>query len=131
MKTFITDDFLLYNDTAKELFHGTAKDLPIIDYHNHLNQKEILEDKNFTNLSEIWLGGDHYKWRAMRANGVDESFITGDKSDYEKFLEWSKTVPKTFGNPLYHWTHLELKHYFGIDELLNEKICTCNLGRSK
>ncbi|WP_172370039.1 glucuronate isomerase [Sporosarcina jiandibaonis] len=121
MKTFITDDFLLYNDTAKELFHGTAKDLPIIDYHNHLNQKEILEDKNFTNLSEIWLGGDHYKWRAMRANGVDESFITGDKSDYEKFLEWSKTVPKTFGNPLYHWTHLELKHYFGIDELLNEK----------
>ena len=121
MKTFITDDFLLYNETAKELFHGTAKDLPIIDYHNHLNQKEILEDKNFTNLSEIWLGGDHYKWRAMRANGVDESFITGNKSDYEKFLEWSKTVPKTFGNPLYHWTHLELKHYFGIDELLNEK----------
>jgi glucuronate isomerase len=121
MKTFITDDFLLYNDTAKELFHGTAKDLPIIDYHNHLNQHEILANKNFTNLSEIWLGGDHYKWRAMRANGVDESFITGDKSDYEKFLEWSKTVPKTFGNPLYHWTHLELKHYFGIDELLNEK----------
>ena len=121
MKTFITDDFLLYNETAKELFHGTAKDLPIIDYHNHLNQKEILEDKNFTNLSEIWLGGDHYKWRAMRANGVDESYITGDRSDYEKFLEWSKTVPKTFGNPLYHWTHLELKHYFGIDELLNEK----------
>ncbi|WP_210470511.1 glucuronate isomerase [Sporosarcina sp. 6E9] len=121
MKTFITDDFLLYNDTAKELYHGTAKDLPIIDYHNHLNQHEILADKNFTNLSEIWLGADHYKWRAMRANGVEESFITGDKSDYEKFLEWSKTVPKTFGNPLYHWTHLELKHYFGIEELLNEK----------
>lgn len=120
MKTFITDDFLLFNETAKVLFHGTAKELPIIDYHNHLNQKEILQDKNFTNLSEIWLGGDHYKWRAMRANGIDESYITGNKSDYEKFLAWAKTVPNTFGNPLYHWTHLELLNYFGIDEVLNE-----------
>ena len=121
MKTFITDDFLLSNETARILYHGTAKDLPIIDYHNHLNQQEILEDKNFTNLSEIWLGGDHYKWRAMRANGIDESYITGDKSDYEKFLAWAKTVPNTFGNPLYHWTHLELLNYFGIDEILDEQ----------
>ncbi len=121
LKTFITDDFLLFNETAKVLFHGTAKDLPIIDYHNHLNQKEILLDKNFTSLSEIWLGGDHYKWRAMRANGIEESYITGDKSGYDKFLAWSKTVPNTFGNPLYHWTHLELLRYFNIDEILNEK----------
>lgn len=121
MKTFITEDFLLYNETAKILYHGTAKNLPIIDYHNHLNQKQILQDKNFTNLSEIWLGGDHYKWRAMRANGIDESYITGEKSDYEKFLAWSKTVPNTLGNPLYHWTHLELLRYFNIDEILDEK----------
>jgi len=121
MKTFITDDFLLYNDTAKELYHQTAKDLPIIDYHNHLNQYEILEDKNFENLSQIWLGGDHYKWRALRANGISEDLITGDKSDYEKFLAWAKTVPNTIGNPLYHWTHLELLRYFDIDELLDEK----------
>lgn len=120
MKTFITEDFLLYNDTAKELYHNTAKDLPIIDYHNHLSQKEIYEDKNYTNLSEIWLAGDHYKWRAMRANGVDEEFVTGGKSDHEKFLAWSRTVPKTIGNPLYHWTHLELLRYFDIDELLDE-----------
>lgn len=121
MKTFITDDFLLYNDTARELYHHTAKDLPIIDYHNHLNPYEILEDKNFKNLTEIWLGGDHYKWRAMRANGISEDYITGDKSDYDKFLAWAKTVPMTIGNPLYHWTHLELLRYFDIDELLDEK----------
>lgn len=121
MKTFITDDFLLYNDTAKQLFHNTAKDLPIIDYHNHLLQDEILHDKKYHNLAEIWLAGDHYKWRAMRASGVDEQYITGNKSDYEKFIEWSKTVPKTFGNPLYHWTHLELLRYFDIDVLLDEK----------
>ncbi|MBP1968558.1 glucuronate isomerase [Virgibacillus natechei] len=121
MKTFITDDFLLYNETAKDLYHNTAKHLPIIDYHNHLNQEEILQDKNYTNLSEIWLAGDHYKWRAMRANGIDEAYITGDKSDYEKFLAWAKTVPNTFGNPLYHWTHLELLRYFDIDEVLNEE----------
>lgn len=121
MKTFITDDFLLYNDTARELYHDTAKDLPIIDYHNHLNQHEILEDKNYDNLAEVWLGGDHYKWRAMRANGISESYITGDKPDYDKFLAWSRTVPNTIGNPLYHWTHLELLRYFDIDELLNEE----------
>lgn len=121
MKTFITDDFLLYNDTAKELFHDIAKDLPIIDYHNHLKQDEILVDKNFDNIADIWLGGDHYKWRAMRANGVDEDYITGNKNGYDKFLKWAETVPHTFGNPLYHWTHLELLRYFDIDEVLNEK----------
>ncbi|GAB3045833.1 glucuronate isomerase [Virgibacillus ainsalahensis] len=121
MKTFITDDFLLYNETAKELYHNTAKNLPIIDYHNHLNQEEILQDKNYDNLSQIWLAGDHYKWRAMRANGTDEAYVTGDKSDYEKFLAWGKTVPNTFGNPLYHWTHLELLRYFDIDEVFNEE----------
>jgi len=121
MKTFITDDFLLYNETAKELYHNTAKHLPIIDYHNHLNQEVILQDKNYTNLAEIWLAGDHYKWRAMRANGIEEAYITGDKSDYEKFLAWAKTVPHTFGNPLYHWTHLELLRYFDIDQVLNEE----------
>ncbi|MBU8906333.1 glucuronate isomerase [Desertibacillus haloalkaliphilus] len=121
MKTFITEDFLLYNDTARKLYHDVAKHLPIIDYHNHLNDQEILEDKTYSNLSEIWLAGDHYKWRAMRANGVDEAYITGDKSDYDKFLAWAKTVPNTFGNPLYHWTHLELLRYFDIDEVLNEE----------
>lgn len=121
MKTFITEDFLLYNETAKNIYHQTAKHLPIIDYHNHLDPQEILEDKNYRNLTEIWLAGDHYKWRAMRANGVNEAYITGDKSDYEKFMAWAKTVPKLIGNPLYHWTHLELLNYFGIDEVLNEK----------
>lgn len=121
MKTFITDDFLLMNETAKRLYHETAKDLPIIDYHNHLNEEEILADKNFKNIADIWLGGDHYKWRAMRANGISESYITGDKSDYEKFIAWAKTVPNTLGNPLYHWTHLELLRYFDIVQLLNEE----------
>lgn len=121
MKTFITEDFLLYNDTAKELYHDVAKDLPIIDYHNHLSPNDILEDKNFDNMAEVWLGGDHYKWRAMRANGIDEAYITGGKSDEEKFMAWAKTVPKTFGNPLYHWTHMELLRYFAIDDLLNEE----------
>lgn len=121
MKTFITDDFLLYNETAKTLYHQTAKHLPIIDYHNHLDQTAILDDTNYKNLAEIWLAGDHYKWRAMRANGISEAYITGDKSDYEKFLAWARTVPNTFGNPLYHWTHLELLNYFGIDEVLNEE----------
>lgn len=121
MKTFITEDFLLYNKTGKELYHQIAKHLPIIDYHNHLNQDEILENVNYENLYDIWLAGDHYKWRAMRANGIDEAYITGDKPAYEKFLMWAKTVPQTIGNPLYHWTHLELLRYFDIDELLNEE----------
>lgn len=121
LKTFITDDFLLYNDTAKELYHSVAKGLPVIDYHNHLNPLEIVENKKFDNLTEIWLGEDHYKWRLMRANGISEDYITGDRSDYEKFLAWANTVPNTLGNPLYHWSHLELLRYFDIDLLLDEK----------
>lgn len=121
MRTFITDDFLLYSDAAKKLYHNKAKSLPIIDYHNHLNQEEILSDKNYMNLAEIWLAGDHYKWRAMRANGINEEYITGNQSDYDKFLAWAKTVPNMIGNPLYHWTHLELLRYFNIDQLLNEQ----------
>ncbi len=120
MKTFITEDFLLYNETARRLYHETAKDLPIIDYHNHLLQNEIYEDKNYENIFDIWLSGDHYKWRAMRANGITEDLITGEKPAYEKFQAWARTVPNTFGNPLYHWTHLELLRYFDIDKLLNE-----------
>ncbi|RCW74900.1 glucuronate isomerase [Saliterribacillus persicus] len=119
MKTFMTEDFLLYNETAKRLYHETAKDLPIIDYHNHLPPEEIYADKKYQNIYEIWLSGDHYKWRAMRANGIAEDYITGNQDPYKKFEAWAKTVPNTFGNPLYHWTHSELLRYFQIDELLN------------
>ncbi len=120
MNTFINENFLLNNKTAIKLYHEYAKDMPIYDYHCHLDPKEIWEDKRFNSITEIWLNGDHYKWRAMRSNGITEEYITGNKSDYEKFLAWSKTVPNCIGNPLYHWTHLELKRYFNIDELLNE-----------
>ncbi len=119
MKTFITDDFLLQNTFAKRLYHEYAKDLPIIDYHNHLPPKEIAQNRVFANISQVWLAGDHYKWRAMRALGIDEHYITGDASDKEKFLKWAETVPYTVRNPLYHWTHLELQRYFGIDTLLS------------
>ncbi len=118
MKEFIHDDFLLQSKTAVHLYHEFAADLPIIDYHNHLPPKEIAEDRSFENLTQIWLEGDHYKWRAMRANGIDEHFITGKASDWEKFEKWAETVPFTMRNPLYHWTHLELKRYFGISKLL-------------
>jgi len=118
---FLDNNFLLKTKTAQRLYHNYAKDLPIIDYHNHLNPKDIAENKQFKNLTEIWLQGDHYKWRAMRANGIDEDFITGNKSDKEKFEAWAETVPYTMRNPLFHWTHLELQRYFNIDELLNEK----------
>ncbi|MGG1882313.1 glucuronate isomerase [Bacillus safensis] len=121
MKAFLDEHFLLNSQTAEKLYHEFAKDLPIIDYHCHLSPKEIYENKTFHNITEAWLYGDHYKWRAMRANGIPESHITGDASDYEKFLAWAKTVPMTIGNPLYHWTHLELRRYFGVEELLNEK----------
>jgi len=117
---FITDDFLLYNEQAKDLYNNYAKEQPIIDYHNHLSPKEIAEDRQFDNITQVWIAGDHYKWRAMRTLGVDEKYITGDASDKEKFMAWARTVPHTLRNPLYHWTHLELKRYFGIDELLNE-----------
>lgn len=111
--------FLLETDTAKELYRAHAAGLPIIDYHCHLDPAQIAGNHRFEDLTEIWLGGDHYKWRAMRANGVDEAYITGDKPAYEKFLKWAETVPYTMRNPLYHWTHLELSRVFGIDEILN------------
>jgi glucuronate isomerase len=119
MKTFINEDFLLSTPTARELFHQHAASLPIIDYHCHLIPKMIADDYRFSSITELWLGGDHYKWRAMRANGVNEKFITGDASPYEKFEKWAETVPYLFRNPLYHWTHLELKTAFGIDKVLN------------
>ena len=121
MKNFMCEDFLLSNETAVRLYHDYAKTMPIMDYHCHLNPKEIYENKQFKNITEVWLYGDHYKWRAMRSNGVDEKFITGDGSDYEKFLAFAKTVPMLLGNPLYHWVHLELQRFFGINEVLNEK----------
>ena len=119
--TFITDNFLLQNKYAEELYHKYAAPQPIIDYHNHLPPAEIVADRQFETISQVWLSGDHYKWRAMRTLGVNERFITGEASDEEKFLAWAKTVPHTLRNPLYHWTHLELKRYFDIDELLNEQ----------
>ncbi|MEI2363998.1 glucuronate isomerase [Priestia megaterium] len=120
MKKFMDDNFLLTNETAAHLYNTYAKDMPIIDYHCHLNPQEIYENKQFKTLTNVWLDGDHYKWRLMRANGIEEEQITGSASDYEKFLAWAKTVPMTIGNPLYHWTHLELKRFFDIDEILNE-----------
>lgn len=121
MKQFLDENFLLSNKTAQELYHGYAKHMPIIDYHCHLPPQQIAEDKQFKSLTEVWLYGDHYKWRAMRTNGVEERYCTGDASDREKFQQWAATVPYTLRNPLYHWTHLELQRYFGITDILNEK----------
>jgi glucuronate isomerase len=124
MKPFLSEDFLLHTETAKVLYRDFAENMPIFDYHCHLPVKEIAENKKFENLTQIWLNGDHYKWRAMRANGIDERYITGEATDYEKFAAWAATVPQTLRNPLYHWTHLELKRYFGItDTLLNPDTC--------
>jgi glucuronate isomerase len=120
MKTFLSDDFLLQTETARTLYHQHAAPQPIIDYHCHLPPDQIAQNRQFENITQIWLYGDHYKWRAMRANGVNERFITGDASDWEKFEQWAATVPYTVRNPLYHWTHLELRRYFGITELLNK-----------
>jgi glucuronate isomerase len=117
--SFINEEFLLTNSTARRLYHAFAEDQPIIDYHCHLSPKDIAENRQFNNLTEIWLEGDHYKWRAMRAAGVDENLCTGNADPSAKFLAWAATVPLTLRNPLYHWTHLELKRYFGIDQLLN------------
>ena len=119
MKPFLDENFLLNNKTAQQLYHDFAKNMPIIDYHCHLPQQQIAEDKNFENLTQIWLYGDHYKWRAMRTNGVNEKFITGNASDLDKFKQWASTVPYTLRNPLYHWTHLELQRYFDVHEVLN------------
>lgn len=119
MKRFMDENFLLGNDFAVSLYHQYAKDMPIYDYHCHLSPREIAENKKYRNITEIWLGGDHYKWRALRSNGVEEKYITGDADDKEKFLKWAETMPYCIGNPLYHWTHLELKRFFGIDKLLS------------
>lgn len=122
MKTFLDKDFLLQTDAAKELYHEHAAKMPIIDYHCHLIPAMVANDYQFKSLTEIWLGGDHYKWRAMRTNGVDERYCTGtDTTDWEKFEKWAETVPYTMRNPLYHWTHLELKTAFGIEKLLSPK----------
>lgn len=120
MKSFLNEDFLLQSATAQQLYHEYAAKMPIIDYHNHLPPDEIAANKQFKNITEIWLKGDHYKWRAMRSNGVDENNITGSADDYTKFKVWAATVPYTMRNPLYHWTHLELRNPFGITALLNE-----------
>jgi len=120
-QTFINDNFLLENKYAEELYHNYSKNQPIIDYHNHLNPQFIAEDKIFENITQVWINGDHYKWRAMRTLGINEQFVTGNGSDKDKFLNWGKTVPYTMRNPLYHWTHLELARYFDIYDLLNEK----------
>ena len=134
MFSFLSKDFLLNTDTAKKLYFGYAADQPIVDYHCHVSPKEIWEDKRFENITEMWLGGDHYKWRLMRSNGVDEHYITGNATPYEKFEKFAEMLPKAIGNPMYHWCHLELKNYFGYEgtlcaetakevwELCNEKL---------
>ena len=119
MKAFLDQDFLLQSPTAQTLYHQYAAEMPIIDYHNHLVPQQIADDHQFENITQAWLYGDHYKWRAMRAHGVDEKYITGNASDEEKFMKWAETVPYTMRNPLYHWTHLELQRYFGVTEVLN------------
>lgn len=119
MKTFMNEDFLLSSKTAQKLYHEYAECMPILDYHCHLNPQEIYEDRKFENITQVWLGADHYKWRQMRSNGVEEKYITGDATDREKFQKWAETLEMAIGNPLYHWSHLELKKYFGYDGYLN------------
>ena len=119
MKTFMDKDFLLTTDTAKRLFHEYAENTPVLDYHCHINPQEIAEDRRFENITQVWLGGDHYKWRAMRSNGVEERFITGDSPDREKFQKWAETLEVAVGNPLFHWSHLELQRFFGYYGVLN------------
>lgn len=123
MRKFMDDNFLLSTDTAITLYHQYAKNMPICDYHCHLNPQEVAEDKRYNNITEIWLGGDHYKWRVMRSFGIEEKYITGDASDFEKFQAFSKVMPYLIGNPMYHWSHLELKRFFKIEETLNPKTC--------
>jgi glucuronate isomerase len=121
MKKFLDDNFLLTNKTAQKLYHDFAREMPIIDYHCHLSPQQIATDHQFQNLTQVWLAGDHYKWRAMRTNGVDESYCTGIKTDSEKFDQWAATVPYTLRNPLYHWTHMELQRYFGVHDILDSR----------
>ncbi|MFP7298838.1 glucuronate isomerase [Neobacillus niacini] len=119
MKNFLENDFLLDTDTSIKLFENAAKGLPIFDFHCHLDPQEVWENKSYDSITQLWLGGDHYKWRTMRMNGIGEKYITGDASDWEKFAAWAQTVPNLIGNPLYHWTHMELKMFFGIEKLLS------------
>ena len=119
MKAFMDKEFLLSSGTAKTLYHDFAEHMPILDYHCHINPQEIFENRRFDNITQVWLGGDHYKWRQMRSNGVDEAYITGNGTDREKFQAWAETMPKLIGNPLYHWSHLELRNYFGFQGYLN------------
>ena len=119
MKRFLDDNFLLQSKTAEKLYHDYAAAMPVIDYHCHLPQKQIADDYGFKNITEAWLYGDHYKWRAMRTNGVDEGYCTGSQPDDAKFHKWAETVPYTMRNPLYHWTHLELLRYFDVRDILN------------
>src|SRR6187200_3246036 len=119
MKKFLNKNFLLQTDPSQALYHDYAKEMPIIDYHCHLPPDQIADDINFKNISHAWLHGDHYKWRAMRINGIEEKYCTGDASDFEKFQKWAETVPYTLRNPLYHWTHLELQRYFDVQDVLN------------
>ena len=119
MKAFMDEEFLLSTETAKKLYHEYAEVMPILDYHCHINPQEIWEDRKFENITQVWLGGDHYKWRQMRSNGVEERYITGDATDREKFQKWAETLSMAIGNPLYHWSHLELKRYFGYEGYLN------------
>ena len=121
MKQFLDKDFLLSTEMAKTIYHDYAENMPILDYHCHINPQEIYEDRQFENITQVWLGGDHYKWRFMRSCGVDEKYITGDASDKEKFLKWAEVLGKAIGNPLFHWSHLELKKYFGYNGVLNKK----------
>jgi len=121
MKAFMDEEFLLTSGTAQKLYHEYAESMPIIDYHCHIDPQQIYEDTKFENITQIWLGADHYKWRQMRSNGVEERYITGDASDYEKFLKWSETLEMAIGNPLYHWSHLELKRYFGYEGFLSRE----------
>ena len=133
MVKFLTEDFLLNTETARKLYHKYAADMPIFDYHCHVSPKEIYEDKQFENITELWLSGDHYKWRLMRGDGVDEYYITGDAPAYDKFVKFASLMPKAIGNPMYHWCHLELKNYFGFTGVLNEHTAdeVWNLAKKK
>ena len=126
-KTFINDDFLLTTKTARELFHRHAEKMPIIDYHCHLPPAEIAGDKRWTDIAQVWLGGDHYKWRQMRSNGVDEKYVTGDASWHDKFVKFAETMEKLVKNPLFDWSHLELSRYFGV----NERLCGASAERRR
>ena len=121
MRTFLDENFLLGTECSQNLYHKFAEKLPILDYHCHLDPKEIAQDKRFQNITEAWLSGDHYKWRQMRANGIEEYYITGSAPEREKFQKWAQTLEKLIGNPLYHWSHLELKRYFGYGGCLNSE----------